>query len=131
VHRRNSSTPPPCSLGTAAQRDARACRLTQCEDAAASCIASRGNRLPRQSEEVLECHAVSKSAVSLAETPTPSLTDIARRLGLKSTSALTRQFPDLSTELERQRQPALDNGLHCLLESDISELPLAASKQSS
>jgi hypothetical protein len=44
-------------------------------------------------------------------TPAPSLTGIARRLGLKSTSVLTRRFPDLSTELKRHRQAALDNGL--------------------
>jgi AraC-like DNA-binding protein len=58
---------------------------------------------------------------ALAETPAPSLTDIARRLGLKSTSALTRRFPDLSTELKRHRQAALDNGLHRSLESAMRE----------
>ncbi|MGC1463041.1 MAG: TniQ family protein [Terracidiphilus sp.] len=46
----------------------------------------------------------------LAEIPVPFLTDIARRLGLKSTSALTRRFFDLSTELKRRRQAELDNG---------------------
>jgi AraC-like DNA-binding protein len=68
---------------------------------------------------------------ALAETPAPSLTDIARRLGLKFTSALTRRFPDLSTELKRHRQPALDND--CIVRSDplSANLPLAASKRSS
>jgi len=47
---------------------------------------------------------------ALAETPVPSLTDIARRLGLKSTSAFTRRFSDLSTDLKRRRQAELDNG---------------------
>ena len=46
---------------------------------------------------------------ALAEAPVPSLTDVAKRLGLKSTCALTRRFPDLSTELKRRRQAELDN----------------------
>ena len=71
----------------------------------------------------LERAAAIESALraALAETPAPSLTDIARRLGLRSTSALTRRFPDLSTEIKRHRQPALDNGLHRSLESAIRE----------
>ncbi|MGH9663781.1 MAG: hypothetical protein ACRD9L_05100, partial [Bryobacteraceae bacterium] len=63
---------------------------------------------------------------ALAETPAPSLTDIARRLGLKSTSALTGRFPDLSTELKRHRQAAPDNGLHLSLTSPSANLPLVA-----
>lgn len=71
----------------------------------------------------LERAAAIESALraALAETPASSLTDMARRLGLKSTSALTRRFPDLSTELKRHRQSALDNGLHRSRESAIRE----------
>jgi hypothetical protein len=44
------------------------------------------------------------------EAPIPSLKEVAQRLGFKSTSVLTRRFPDLSTELKRRRQAELDNG---------------------
>ena len=58
---------------------------------------------------------------ALAEAPAPTLKAVAKRLGFKSTSALTRRFPDLCAELKRHRQRALDNGLHRSLESAIRE----------
>ena len=60
------------------------------------------------------------------EAPAPSLKDVAQRLSLKSTSALTRRFPDLSTALKRRRQAALDNGLHRSRTSPSRNLPRAA-----
>lgn len=63
---------------------------------------------------------------ALAETPVPSLTDLARRLGLKSTSALTRRFSDLSTELKRRRQAELDNGQLRSRTSRLANLPMIA-----
>ena len=63
---------------------------------------------------------------ALAETPVPSLKDVAQRLSLKSTSPLTRRFPDLSTALKRCRQAALDNGLHRSRTSPSRNLPMAA-----
>ena len=60
---------------------------------------------------------------ALAETPAPSLTDIARRFGLRSLSVLTRRFPDLSAQLKRHRQAALVYGLHPSLTSASANLP--------
>ena len=49
---------------------------------------------------------------ALAEAPVPTLKDVANRLGLKSTGALTGRFPDLSTELKQRRHAELDNRLY-------------------
>lgn len=38
------------------------------------------------------------------ETPVPTVTDVARRLGLNSVTPITRRFPDLSAALKRRRQ---------------------------
>jgi hypothetical protein len=37
------------------------------------------------------------------ETPVPTVTDVARRLGLKSVTRITKRFPDLSAALKRRR----------------------------
>jgi len=63
---------------------------------------------------------------ALAETPVPSLKDVAQRLSLKSTSALTRRFSDLSTALKRRRQADLDNRLQRSRPSPSRNLPMAA-----
>lgn len=50
-----------------------------------------------------------KSALrsALAETPVPTVTDVARRLGFKVVTPLTRRFPDLSSALIRRRREAV------------------------
>ena len=40
------------------------------------------------------------------ETPVPTVTDVARRLGLRDVTRITRRFPDLSAALRRRRQAA-------------------------
>jgi hypothetical protein len=63
---------------------------------------------------------------ALAESPAPSLTDIARQFGLRSLSVLIRRFPDLSAQLKQHRQAALVNGLHRSLTYPSANLPLVA-----
>jgi hypothetical protein len=41
---------------------------------------------------------------ALSETPAPTVTDIARRLGFKGVTCITRRFPDLSAELRQRRR---------------------------
>jgi hypothetical protein len=63
---------------------------------------------------------------ALTETPVPSVTDIARRFGLRTVSVLTRRFPDLSAQLKQHWRAALDNGMHHSLTSPSANLPVVA-----
>jgi hypothetical protein len=58
---------------------------------------------------------------ALTETPVPSLTDIARRLSFRTISVLSRRFPDLSAQLKRHRQAAVDHEIHRSLHIPICE----------
>jgi hypothetical protein len=64
---------------------------------------------------------------ALTETPAPTVTDIARRLGLKGVTSITSRFPGLSAELmQRRRVPISDRtilGTHSefvILHQDLS-----------
>ena len=43
------------------------------------------------------------------ETPVPTVTDVARRLGLKSVTRITKRFPDLSSALKSRRRQEAKN----------------------
>lgn len=43
---------------------------------------------------------------ALSETPAPTVTDIARRLGFKGVTCITRRFPDLSAKLKQRSRAA-------------------------
>lgn len=65
-------------------------------------ISAKNKRLRKQRVDAIE------SAVRAAfdETPIPTVTDVARRLGLRDVTRITRRFPDLSAALRRRRQEA-------------------------
>jgi hypothetical protein len=72
-------------------------------------VVANNQRFRRQRLDVIE----SALRTALTEAPAPSVTDIARRLGLKTVTTLTRRFPDLTTELKRRRQEAFINKRNC------------------
>ena len=63
---------------------------------------------------------------ALSEAPVPSLTDIARRLGLRTMTALTRRFPDLSAQLKQRRQASTEQLTASFTQIPPANPPLAA-----
>jgi len=76
----------------------------------------------------LERTAAIESALrsALSEAPVPSLTDIARRLGLRTMTVLTRRFPDLSAQLKQRRQTATEQLTASFTQISPANPPLAA-----
>ncbi len=65
-------------------------------------LIANNKRLRQQRVDAME----SALRAALNETPAPTVTDIARRLGLKGVTSIMRRFPDLSAELKQRRRAA-------------------------
>lgn len=63
-------------------------------------IVAKNKRLRQQRVEAIE----SALRTAFHETPIPTVTDVARRLGLRDVTRITKRFPDLSAALRRRRQ---------------------------
>jgi len=68
-------------------------------------IVAKNRRLKEQRVEVIE----RTFRAAFDETPVPTVTEVARRLGLRHVTRITRRFPDLSVALRRRRQAALSD----------------------
>jgi hypothetical protein len=62
-------------------------------------LVAKNRRLRSRRWEPIE----SALRAALDEAPVPTVTDVARRLGLKSVTRITKRFPDLSAALKRRR----------------------------
>lgn len=65
-------------------------------------IVAKNQRFRKERADAIE----SALRAALDQTPLPTVTDVARRLGLKSVTRITRRFPDLSAALKRREAPA-------------------------
>ena len=65
-------------------------------------LTAKNKRLRQQRLDAIE----SSLRIAFDETPVPTVTTVARRLGLRDVTRITKRFPDLSAALRRQRQEA-------------------------
>jgi AraC-like DNA-binding protein len=65
-------------------------------------LVAKNQHLSRLRADAIE----SAVRAALNETPVPTVTEVARRLGFKSVTGITKRFPDLSATLKRRRQEA-------------------------
>jgi AraC-like DNA-binding protein len=63
-------------------------------------IAAKNKRFRKERVDAIE----GALRAAFDETPVPTVTDVARRLGLRDVTRITRRFPDLSAALRRWRQ---------------------------
>lgn len=70
-------------------------------------LVAKNQQCRKLRSEAIECAL----RAALDETPTPTVTDVARRLGFKSVTRITRRLPDLSAALKQRRQQIPDGGL--------------------
>lgn len=65
-------------------------------------LVAKNRQCRKQRADMIECAL----RAAFDETPVPTVTDVAQRLGLKSVTRITRRFPDLSAALRKRRQEA-------------------------